>query len=307
MPLEIEAGQCPSAADVRADLEPLLSESARKGATATPVRVTEVGLDGYVVEVGAARKELVDRERNCRERARNVAVFCALVLEPPELGANEVAVSSPEKESAEGARAKAPPTDETLPRSAPESDASAGEASGEEHGASRGSRLRLEAGVGFRGGLLAEGAAPIGAPQLGVRGRWGTHIGVHVGAAYVLPPTLVLDEANLALRVVPFDVGVHVEALDQPVSVLVDAGFGLSRLVIESDRPESHGEEARLEASVRSALTLGVPLAEQLAGFLALEAWFVPRPNTFVIEPEQAVGTTPRLWLAANVGARFAP
>ncbi len=84
-PLVIEGGSCPSAAEVRAQLEPLLDDSLRSQLAAAPserLRVVDYG-DRYRIEVGTTVREVADPEHDCAERARISAVFIAMNLALP--------------------------------------------------------------------------------------------------------------------------------------------------------------------------------------------------------------------------------
>lgn len=84
-PLVIEAGACPSAAEVRSQLEPLLDDAVRAYLAAAPterLRIVDYG-DRYRIEVGTTVREVADLERDCAERARISAVFIAMNLALP--------------------------------------------------------------------------------------------------------------------------------------------------------------------------------------------------------------------------------
>ncbi len=85
MPVVIEGGSCPSAVEVREQLEPLLGDALGGSLAAAPperLRVVDDG-DRYRIEVGTTVREVADPERNCAERARISAVFIAMNLALP--------------------------------------------------------------------------------------------------------------------------------------------------------------------------------------------------------------------------------
>ena len=75
--LEILADSCPSETQLRQQLAPVLPPDAT-GAVRITVRDRDAA---YLVQVGAAQRQLQDAARDCAERARVAAVFIALNLE----------------------------------------------------------------------------------------------------------------------------------------------------------------------------------------------------------------------------------
>jgi len=80
-------GGCPTNQAFADALRSIFPDVAIRGEHGDDLRVELVGSsDRYRVVAGTTEREFVDPSMRCDERARNAAVFVALVLEPPVVG-----------------------------------------------------------------------------------------------------------------------------------------------------------------------------------------------------------------------------
>src|SRR5260221_11730334 len=91
---------CPAPSQVAAVLAPLLRGTKVAGGAGSPgpddALVSDDG-SKFRVAVASREREFNDAERDCTERARQAAVFIALVLDPPLVADRSMAEPQPEK------------------------------------------------------------------------------------------------------------------------------------------------------------------------------------------------------------------
>lgn len=230
----------------------------------------QVGDHGTVVSVTVrgTTKTFDDAARDCMERARLVAVFVGLTLDPPQLEDPE-----PEPE---------PPPPEPTTTGAP---------------------LQLEAGPWV---LWAPSAGTSNQPILGgaaLRLLWGAPLGLSVGVAGLFPTTLRYDDAEVRAQWwLPLDAGARLQLVDGPYEIAVELGLTASVLSARGDGLPGAQRQSRLEVGGRGALVARTWWTESLGMYLSLNGLLFPRPYTFVVEPDETLGSTPHVWLGASLG-----
>ena len=103
------AGECPSPQDVSEELRQLMPDATltiSPDVVDSDVIVSDRG-DGFSVKVRGQRKRFRDTKRDCLERARHVAVFAVLVIDPLHVPSN--AVNDAEEEPEPEKPAETPP------------------------------------------------------------------------------------------------------------------------------------------------------------------------------------------------------
>ena len=285
-PLVIEGGSCPSAAEVRAALEPLLDEPVRSQLAAAPaerLRVVDYG-DRYRIEVGTTVREVADPERDCAERARISAVFIAmnLALPPAPPPGPVTRAPGPVAAAAEPARA--------VPRKP----------------SARVRPARLEVG------LLVELAASPAARAVVPGGRLGLSLRrapwlYSLSSGVIAPARLELEpratgDGHVELTRVPTQLGVtwarpgrRVEAgplLALVADVLVLRGRDLAGTEIAT----------RLHPGAAFGAVLRARAGGHAWAFSTLTAAAYPAEYRLRVEPAGTVGAVPRWWFDLGLG-----
>ena len=259
-------GSCPSAEQISTALAYMLKASGadspkQAGSQILILSVADLGASYRAALAGQARG-YEDPARDCEERARVVAVFAAVIIEPPELAAREQGRAPPRREHVElraGAVADA----------GLQNDRRGPGWGGEVRAALVGKRLGVELGVGAQtGDTLAWGdyRARITRFPMDISVR-GSVRGNHSTASL----SLGLAAAFFTLR-----------------------GTGGSLPVQDSG--------TRFDLGAVTALSLLLFPARGVSPFVTVHASLWPRPYQVVVEPLGEVGSTPVLWLGATLG-----
>jgi hypothetical protein len=261
-------GTCPSSEQVSAALTYLLKASAgeeQDHAPALPLLVTDLGPSYRATLAGQARA-YDDASRDCEERARVVAVFAAVILEPPEIAARE-------KPMVETPRRRVELRVGALSDVALQASRLGFAWGGEIRAALLGRWLGLEIGAGAQTGTTLAWASyqasmtrfPI---DLSLRGSLR-------GDRTVASASLGLAGAFFTLR-----------------------GTGQALPVQNSG--------TRFDVGAVSMLSLALFPKTRLSPFATLHASLWPRPYKVVVDPVGQVGSTPQLWLGVTLGLALA-
>ena len=274
---------CPSAADVVAELAPLLPRT-RVSATDGPAAASEgvsasIEDEGERVRIRVEGEERVFRDagRSCGERARTAAVFLGLVLDPPILPETKPA---PVRQAP--LRPAPRPGGDVVPL-----------------------RLTLELGPLLQAAPISDAKQVPLAGGFGGRLAWGRGLGLAVGAAFLLPTRLTLPEADARLVWLPFDVSLRATHQAGPVALAGDLGPELALLFASGDRVRNPRTSTRLEVGARGAVSLTWGMSSHLGAFVTLFGIWRPKPYEFRVNPSLESGSTPPLWLGGSLGLSF--
>lgn len=274
------SSSCPSVAQVEKELGPLLPRTrveSHEGASPSDdlVRAT-ISDDGEAIRVHVANEERVlkDPQRSCSERARAVAVFIALVLDPPVLSFGEPAP-----------RPAPPPPPPPAPTPVRE-----------------GAPLRLELGPLLEMAPISDSTRPPLAGGFGARLAWGNSVALAVGAALLLPTRLELPEADARVVWLPLDVALRGSTRSGPLRLSAELGPELAILFASGEGVNNPRTSARLEVGARLAGSVAYDMSSHLGAFLTLFSVWRPRPYEFRVNPELESGTTPPVWIGASLG-----
>jgi hypothetical protein len=262
---------------VRSELGPLLPrtrvEPARKGADdGLQAKILDEG-EAIRVQVATEERVLRDPERSCGERARAVAVFIALVLDPPVLSFGEPVL-----------RPVTPPVPAPAPRHRD------------------GAPLTLELGPLLEMAPLSDAVQVPIAGGFGGRLAWGRGLALAFGAALLLPTRMQLPEANARLVWIPFDVSARVSSYFGPIKLGAELGPELALLFASGESVNNPRTSTRLEVGARVAGSLTWDMSSHLGAFLTVFSIWRPQPYEFRVNPDLESGTTPPLWLGASLG-----
>jgi hypothetical protein len=284
------AGSCPSAAEVSEELRELMPDATldvSPDVVDSNVVVSDRGT-GFTVKVRGQRRRFRDLKRDCTERARHVAVFTVLVVDPLHVPSNAVNDAEEEPEPAGNPvqlPAPAPPTPRPTTPQAP------------------GARFDLSLGPLAQVALKPNAESATQAGGLGLRLRYGQRVGVTLGLAGLLPTSLHFALADARATWMPMDLGLSLSRRVSSWEVEMDLGVAGALLLVEGQALDASQQASRLEVGGR----LGAQVrywASEHAGICGgmFGSWF-PKPYSLQVEGIGAVGQTPSAWLGGSLGA----
>jgi hypothetical protein len=284
------AGSCPSPEDITEELRQLMPDATldiSPDVVDSDVIVSDRGA-GFTVKVRGQRRRFRDTKRDCLERARHVAVFAVLIIDPLRVPSNTVNDAEEEPEPAE--KPVIVPIEPPLLRPVPVA----------EHGAAFDLSLGPIAQVAIK--QNASSAAQAGG--LGLRLRYGQSVGITLGLAGMLPSSLHYELADARATWLPMDLGLSLSRRTSSWEVGMDVGVGGALLLLEGQAALTTPQRAtRLEVGGR----LGAQVrywASEHAGICGgmFGSWF-PKPYSLQILGAGTVGETPTAWIGGSLGA----
>lgn len=286
------AGSCPSAAEVTEELRALMPDATLElspDVVDSDVLVSDRGA-GFTVKVRGQRRRFRDVKRDCTERARHVAVFTVLIVDPlrvPSHVANDAEEEPEPAEKPDKSDVSAPPR--PAPAPAPP----------------RAARFHLSLGPLAQIALKPNTETATQAGGLGLRLRYGQRVGITLGLAGLLPTSLHFALADARATWVPMDLGLSLSRRVSSWELEVELGVAGALLSVE-------GQGQSLDATQRaSRLEVGGRLGAQVRYWATEHAgvsggmfgsWF-PSPYSLRVEGVGAVGRTPSAWIGGSLGA----
>jgi hypothetical protein len=231
------------------------------------VELVDVG-SHYRVVAGTIEREFIDTAMQCDERARNAAVFVALVLEPPTVDAPVIATR------ADGSAAPAVPTSRAQIELAALSDLAP--STGSNQLTSTGAQVRFVLGV--------------------------EHIAATAGVAVLSPSSMMLQGVRARLTRVPIDLGVRGRIRRGDFGLSIEGGVAAAVQVTRGLDTPSSNTETRLELGGRLAVAVEYKRWKHVAPMLGLQAEVIPESYDLVWPTLGVVGTTPKYWIGAVAG-----
>ncbi|HVY26219.1 MAG TPA: hypothetical protein VHB79_06685 [Polyangiaceae bacterium] len=283
------SGQCPSAAQVAAELRGILPDvevAPEPQPDAVPVVVVE-SERGITVKVAGAQRVLDDAEQRCAERASQAGVFIALMLEPLRLPP---------------APPRAPPVVAPAPVRAPHEVAAKPREVAAKPREVAPIPLVLAAGPGF---ALAPGSVLGGTPLavgLGARLRWGNAWSLSGGIGFWSTTTLHLAQADARERLLAFDLGLSWGVRRATWGLSGELSPVVAPAYVRGEGIEHTRAAWGIEWGARAALGAEWWLARRLGVFLSETALLWPRPLSLNVGGVGDVGHTPALWLGTQLG-----
>lgn len=286
------AGSCPSAADVTEELRELMPDATldlSPDVVDSDVIVSDRGA-GFTVKVRGQRRRFRDVKRDCTERARHVAVFTVLIVDPLRVPSHVVNDAEEEPEPAEK-----PVQPEVAPPPRPRPAAATPPAA----------RFDLSLGPLAQVALKPNAEAATQAGGLGLRLRYGQRIGITLGLAGLLPTSLHFAAADARATWMPMDLGLSLSRRFASWEVEMDVSVAGALLLVEGQGQalDSTQQATRLEVGGR----LGAQVrywASEHAGVSGgmFGSWF-PNPYSLQVQGVGAVGETPSAWIGGSLGA----
>lgn len=283
------AGSCPSAEEVSTELALLLPDATLElspDVVDSDVVISDRG-DGFTVKVRGQRRRFKDAKRDCTERARHVAVFTVLIVDPLHVPA-QTSVAEVEPEPAEKppepVRAPPPPPPPAAPPEPPVP-------------------FDLSLGPVAQVALDGHAQSTTQAGGLGLRLRYGRAVGVSLGLAGLLPSSLHYELAEARATWLPMDLGLSLSQRVNAWELGLDLGLGAALLLVEGQALDATQQASRLELGGR----LGAQVrywASPHAGICGgMFASYFPKPYSLQVEGLGTVGETPSAWLGGSLGA----
>lgn len=281
------AGTCPTAEEVRDELLELLPDA---GLSLSPdvvdsdVVVSDRGA-GFSVKVRGQRRRFREPKRDCTERARHVAVFAVLVVDPLRVPRHAVNDAEEEPEPPEKPAPPPPPASAPPPANAPAP------------------RFDLALGPMAQVALKSTATGTTQAGGLGLRLRYGQRVGVSLGVAGLLPTSLHFSLADARATWLPWDLGLSLSHRVSSWEVEVDVGAAGALLLVEGQALDATQQASRLELGGRLGAQVRYWASEQAGVFGGMFGSWFPKPYTLQVEGLGAVGETPTAWLGGALGA----
>jgi hypothetical protein len=281
-------GVCPSAEEVTQELQLLLPDATLSLSTdALESDVIVSDRDAvFTVKVRGQRRRFRDAKRDCTERARHVAVFTVLIVDPLHVPA-QASVAEEEPEPAE--KPPAPP-----PRPLPPPPVQAAEP---------GTPFDLSLGPIAQVALKSDAQSTTQAGGLGLRLRYGRGVGVTLGLAGLLPSSLHYELAQARATWVPMDLGLSLSQSMNAWELGLDLGLSAALLVVEGQALDATQRASRLELGGRIGAQVRYWASPHAGICGGMFASYFPQPYSLQVEGLGVVGQTPSAWIGGSLGA----
>lgn len=285
------AGSCPSAEEVSAELNQLMPEVALElsdDVATSDVVVADRGA-GFSVKVRGQRRRFREQKRDCTERARHVAVFTVLIVDPLRVPTNAVE-PEPEPEQPEPEPLEKPvETTIYVPPPGPES--------------SRKVSFDLALGPLAQVAMTSGSEGTTQAGGLGLRLRYGGGVGISLGLAGLLPTSLHFRNAEARATWVPSDLSLSLAHRVESWELTFDLGVAGALLLVEGEALDATQQAARAELGGRGGAQVRYWATERAGIYFGLSGTFFPKPYTLQVEGLGTVGKTPGAWIGGSIGA----
>jgi hypothetical protein len=285
------SGACPSAEDVTEELKLLLPDTALRPSddlAQADVTVVDRG-SSFSVNVRGQRRRFRDTTRDCLERARHVAVFAVLIIDPLRVprhdvdDAEEEPAETPQKPGIVAVSPAQPAPAPSLP--------------------SRSNGFDLSLGPLAQVAAKSDAARSAQARGLGLRLRYGGAIGGTLGIAGLLPTSLHFRDAEARATWLPFDLGLSLSELVSNWELSLDVSLAAALLLVKGQALDATQQATRLELGGRAGVGLRYWATRRAGVFGGLSGSWFPKPYELQVEGLGAVGHTPTVWIGGSLGA----
>lgn len=274
---------CPTRVQVAKALVPLLRRTrvVEHGQERTSSATLMGTGDELLVRIHQQERNFDFSGTSCGSRARSVAVFIALILEPPSFLESSPPPSQP-----------APPSVEVDERESRVFEAAP-------------AVLRFETSPLVH---IAPSSGTTNTPvALGWDARvvWGERLGLSAGVAGFLPYDYRYDSGVVRVTRVRIDAALR-GSLDVGVTTFfLELGPELAWTSSWGKQVLNPRNEQRLEVTAKTRAGARWNVTRSMGLFTALHAALDPRPSNYQLNPDQDVGSAPSLWLGAELGLSF--
>ncbi|HVY29303.1 MAG TPA: hypothetical protein VHB79_22245 [Polyangiaceae bacterium] len=281
------AGACPSAEDVGQELQELMPDatlSISPDVVDSDVIVSDRGA-GFTVKVRGQRKRFRNTERDCLERARHVAVFAVLVIDPLHVPVN--AVNDAEEEPEPEKPPEPPPPPLPRPKPAPV----------------RTTYFDFALGPLAQVALKTDASGGTQAGGLGLRLRYGGSFGITLGLAGLLPTSLHFAQADARATWAPMDLSLAFAQRVSSWEVELDLGVAPALLLVEGQALDATQQAVRLEVGGRVGAQVRYWASDHAGIWGGMFVTYFPQPYALQVEGIGTVGQTPAAWVGGSLGA----
>ena len=244
---------------------------------------------GFSVKVRGQRRRFREAKRDCTERARHVAVFTVLVVDPLRVPSD--AAEAPEEEPEPEEKPAETPAEPVPPLPPPEPDTS------------RPVSFDLSLGPLAQVAIKGQARSTTQAGGLGLRLRYGGSAGVALGLAGLLPTSLHFRDAEARATWVPMDLSLSLAHRAASWELSFDIGVAGALLLVEGEALDATQQAARLELGGRAGVQVRYWASERAGIYGGLSGSFFPKPYTLQVEGLGTVGQTPTTWIGGSIGA----
>ncbi len=275
------AGACPDRDSVAAELAPAL---AHKSPDADPLpadfRLVDLGGAFEVTAAGQTRR-YADPARDCAERARDAAVFVALMLNPPTL---QLLPEEPQPPAVSTVAPPPPPT-------------------GSSRWGALALALRYDAAAG--GGSSALGGGAFGGELRGTVGR--RSLGLVAAVAALSPTDGTVGSVSVRQQRFPCSVAVVVRhRIANDLEVRAAGGISLTPVTLRGTALATSVPATRLDVGALFAAELwALAWRGRVAPFVSLHAEYFPRAYSIDVAPLGSIGATAPFQLGLSIGIAF--
>jgi hypothetical protein len=284
------AGTCPSPEDVSEELRQLMPDATldvSPDVVDSDVIVSDRGT-GFTVKVRGQRRRFRDTKRDCLERARHVAVFTVLIVDPLHVPSNAVNDAEEEPEPAEK-QPEPPPAPK--PRSKPKDEPRSG------------TTFDLSLGPLAQVALKNDAQSSTQAGGLGLRLRYGGTIGFTLGVAGLLPTSLHYEQAEARATWAPLDFGFYLAQSSDSWEAELDLGLGGALLLVEGQALDATQQASRVEVGGRIGAQVRYWASKHAGIYGGMFGTYFPEPYSLQVEGVGTVGQTPSAWIGGSLGA----
>jgi hypothetical protein len=293
-----QSGACPSAALVREELRQLMPDvklEVSNNANQSDVLVAD--RDGsFSVKVRGQRRRFRDKNRDCTERARHVAVFTVLIVDPLHVPSDAVPEADVELEPEPEPEPESPPSEPppTFPQDIYEAPPT-------EPG--RPATFDLSMGPLAQIAVQTQKQSGTQAGGLGFRLRYGGTFAATLGVAGLLPTSLHFADAAARATWIPIDLGVSVAQRVSSWEVAFEVGAAGALLLVEGEALDASEQASRLELGGRLGVQVRYWASERAGIYGGLFGLWFPKPYTLEVQNVGVVGRTPTGWIGGSLGA----
>jgi hypothetical protein len=292
------SGACPSAALVSEELHQLMPDvKLEVSSDATQSDVVVADRDGsFSVKVRGQRRRFRDRNRDCTERARHVAVFTVLIVDPLHVPTDAVPEADVELETEPEPEPPQKPAEPppTFPQDIYEAPPTT---------PSRPATFDLSLGPLLQFALQTQKQSGTQAGGLSFRLRYGGTFAATLGVAGLLPTSLHFDDAAARATWIPMDLGLSVAQRVSSWEVAFEVGAGGALLLVEGEALDATQQASRFELGGRLGVQVRYWASERAGIYGGLFGLWFPKPYSLEVQNVGVVGRTPTGWGGGSIGA----
>ena len=264
-----DSSSCPSPSLAASELKKLLGHTTVDTDPSGTTEIWALSDEGetYRLTANGIARAFSDPARRCEERARAIAVFIALLIEPPMFDGPDDALVA-KKVTPPRSRFRLASDIELLAQL---------DATPEDRG-------------GIAGGSMVR--ASIGLP----------FVRVTLGVGGLSPVDLQIGDVRGRFTRIPLDLGLRGVLRRGRVELDGDLGFAATVTQGQGVSLPRNSQGVRLDPGIRLAISLRIWFENRVAPFVGFQTVIAPEPIDLALNPVGKVGSAPQFWLGAILG-----